>query len=69
MTSVRSPWPEVMPAAWLGYSPSPRFKRLTVRICARCPDRPVAEKLARDLGADVTHTWCPGCAKKVLAES
>lgn len=50
------------PRAWLGYAREFTGDRPTVRICAKCPDRPEAEAQAIAAQHDMTHTLCPACA-------
>lgn len=54
-----------LPVAWLGYAP--HFEAFTcVRICAWCPDKKEADKLAKDAGLKVSHTCCEKCAGEQL---
>jgi hypothetical protein len=59
-TSVMMPpaFPEVLPAAWLGYRPHAK-QFCAVAVCAWCPDKARAETLARPF--PVTHGICPAC--------
>lgn len=59
---MKTPWPETLPAAWLGYRPHAKHF-CAVAICAWCPDKGRAETLARPF--PVTHGICPACARKM----
>lgn len=48
------------PVAWMGYC-SPVG---TVKICAWCPDKAAADKIAKDSGLMVTHGMCVACFTK-----
>lgn len=54
-----------LPKAWLGYKETPGCRTL-VRVCAWCPDRKEAEKLADAAGHEVTHGACPACYQEQL---
>jgi hypothetical protein len=55
-----NPFPEILPAAWMGYAPDPK-RFCVVRICAWCPDKKAADELALSSGFEITHSICPGC--------
>ena len=58
-----------MPAAWMGFAPRVAHSpRACVRICAWCPDKAEADRLAYIWGYDVTHGQCPACVQRVMAK-
>lgn len=59
--------PDIMPKAWLGYSPRFDKPKPTIRICAWCRDKNEAEKLAKDNGCDCTHDICAHCYAGMIA--
>ena len=61
ITSIQPPDPK--PIAWLGFAPSG-----LVRICAWCPDKDVADQIAKDNGLRVTHTCCEVCHEKQVRD-
>lgn len=55
----------ILPAAWLGYAPHAKGG-FAVRVCAWCSSKAEAERLAAPL--PVTHSCCPACYQRQLAE-
>ena len=52
-----------MPQAWMGYAAPD-----TIRVCAWCPDKSAADRLAREQHFKATHSMCVTCYQKQLAE-
>jgi hypothetical protein len=63
MPTLNNPTLAPLPVAWIGYA-----RTDTVRVCAWCPDKMAADKLALAQGFRVTHQICPVCYNKQLAE-
>jgi hypothetical protein len=56
-----------LPRAWLGYAADGK-SFCVVKVCAWCPDKAQADKLAGESGLTVTHTICPACyARRISA--
>ena len=56
-------------AAWLGYSPRPINRNLTIRICSQCPDAEQARQAARELKCEICETVCFDHAKQFRNEN
>lgn len=52
-----------LPVAWMGYAAPD-----TIKICAWCPDKFAADRLAREQHFKVTHGMCVDCYQKQLSE-
>ena len=55
------------PAAWLGYAVKPTGG-FVVRVCAWCPDKAEADRLAHAAGLEVTHCMCVSCYQIQLSD-
>lgn len=49
-----------MPKAWMGYKADPK-RFAVIAVCAWCPDKAAAEKLAHNAGFQVSHGICADC--------
>jgi len=50
----------------MGYKANPRGG-FFARVCAHCPDKAQADRLARDAGLPVSHGICERCYAKQLS--
>jgi hypothetical protein len=55
-----------LPDAWMGMAE--RFKKPTALVCAWCPDKDKADRLAESRGLDVSHGVCSACLKKMMTD-
>lgn len=47
------------PEAWLGFKVNPVTGDVLIRVCMDCESREIAEAMADEMGAPVTHSLCP----------